>query len=356
MDAHLMLAIAEGCTPTPVAALLDPDADPRALLADPPTDLAPSVLRRLRDPSLAARALRIRAEAEQLGLSVLTPDHVDYPSRLRRAPLRPLVLFARGDPQVAEEDRRALAVVGSRTPTPYGLAAARDFASAAARAQVVIWSGLAFGIDAAAHEAALAMHTPTVAVQAGGLDEVQPPSHTALARRIVDAGGLLLSEAPPGMRPLRGHFPRRNRILASASEAVLVIEAGERSGALHTAHHAAELGVAVFAVPGPYTSPRSRGCHALLAEGAAIAVDPEAVMRALSIEGSLRDPHAGDGLERDADRIAVLTTLAQGPRPADLVMRESRLDAPRYLAAVMALLEEGAVIQLAGDLLARCRS
>lgn len=347
-----MLALVEGCGPGLIAPLLEPGVDPRALLTDPPPGLPPAVLRRLRSADLAARAAHLRAEALRCGLAIWTPDCRDYPARLREMPLRPLVLFARGDPSAAGASDRALAIVGSRTPTPYGIAATRDFASACARAGVVIWSGLAFGVDAAAHEAALAAGTQTVAVQAGGLDETQPPAHADLARRIVAHGGLVISEAPPGLRPLRGHFPRRNRIIALGSEAVLVVEAGERSGALHTAHHAADSGLPVFAVPGAYTSPRSRGCHYLIEEGASIARDPVALLRALQVESQLAGRGGSRDLDLDADQEAVLAKLRSGPRPLDLVMRETGLDTQHFLAAMFGLLERGAAERLPGDLLA----
>ncbi len=352
MDAYLMLALAEGCGPGLVTDLLEPGADPRWLIAEPPPTLPPAVRHRLVSPELARRAQRVRAEAERLGLAIWTPDCADYPARLRDAPLRPLVLFAKGDAAAAAVEHRALAVVGSRTPTPYGIAAARDFSAAVADAGVVVWSGLAYGVDATAHEAALDAGVPTVAVQAGGLDEVQPAGHTDLARRIVAGGGLLLSEAPPGLRPQRGHFPRRNRVLAAAVEAVLVVEAGIRSGTLHTARHAADAGVPVFAVPGPYTSPRSRGCHHLIEEGAHLAADPTALLRALSIETALRHRPGSAAMETSADQQDLLARLAAGPRPTDLVMRECGLDSKRFLDALFALLEARRVQRVPGDLLA----
>ncbi|MGE0143559.1 MAG: DNA-processing protein DprA [Planctomycetota bacterium] len=351
-DAYLMLSLAEGVGQNLVTALLDPRADPRLLLADPPSGLAPSVLRRVSDFDLPSRLGRLREAVRRSGLTVLTPVDREYPERMREAPLRPLAVYARGDTSIAGAARRSIAIVGSRTPTPYGVAAARDFATALSRAGFVIWSGLAFGIDAAAHEAALDCDGATVAVQAGGLDETQPPSHAHLARRIVASGSLLLSEAPPGLRPLRGHFPRRNRLIAQGAEAVLVIEAGERSGALHTAHFALDLGRSVFAVPGPYTSPRSRGCHRLIAEGATLALDPESLLRALAVDSALCGGSDSATLELGADELAVLRPLENGPRPFDFVLRESGLDRARFLDLVFELCDRGRIQRLPGDLLA----
>lgn len=354
MNPYLQLAVAEGCGPGLVAALLDPDADPRALLARPPARLPAAVLARLRDPALG-RTARAWAEAARThDLALWTPDASAYPRRLRDVPLRPLALFARG---AGDGDASlAIAVVGSRTPTPYGIAATRDFVTALAEAGFAIWSGLAFGVDATAHETALDAGATTVAVLAGGLDAPQPAGNDGLARRILDGGGLWLSEAPPGLRPTRGHFPRRNRILAGACDAVLVVEAGERSGALHTARFAVDAGRVVFAVPGPYTSPRSRGCHRLIDDGAHVALDPASVLEHLGTECALRGrTQAAHALDLGADEQRVVALLATGPRPMDLAMRESGLEEDRFLEVVFGLCAKGVVQRLAGDLLARGR-
>ena len=346
---YLQLAVAEGVGQGLVPALLDPTVSPRQLLEHPPP-LPPAVAKRLADPHLASRAKQWAHRAELCGLELLTPASEHYPDRLRDAPLRPLVLFARGNLELLQP-RPSLTVVGSRTPTPYGRTAAEDFVGAAASAGLVIWSGLAVGIDGIAHRTALAHEAPTVAVLAGGLDTIYPAEHDELAQRIASRGGLLLSEMPPGHRARRGHFPRRNRILAGASDATLVVEAGHASGSLHTARFAADHGVPVFAVPGPYSSPRSRGCHALMADGAQIASDPEDFLRRFGVEARCADPDAAD-LEPNADEAAILGVLRVGPRPSDLVQREAGLEDTRYLTALFALTTRGRVRELPGDLLA----
>jgi DNA processing protein len=280
---------------------------------------------------------------------VLTPAHGSYPARLRRAPLRPLVLFARGDLAALARDP-AVAIVGSRTPTAYGLCAAEDFAGSVARAGLPVWSGLARGIDAAAHAACLQAGSPTVAVLAGGLDAIYPPEHRELAAAVA-ARGCLLGELPPGCRARRGHFPRRNRILAGATAATLVVEAGATSGALTTARFAADCGATVLAVPGPYTSERSRGCHLLLAEGALVAGEPADVLRELGVAPST-SPAAAHALQLSGDAEALLRCLACGPRPADLVQREAGLPRAAFLAARLQLERQGLLRTLPGDLLA----
>lgn len=347
MEPWLRIALAEGWNPAPVPALLDPARAPADLIANPPTSISARARNELRDPSAPQRSAALRRRAETLGLSIHTPDDDGYPLPLRELKGRPALLFTRGEAALLRR-RPAITIVGSRTPTPYGEAAVVDFTSALARAGVAIWSGLAQGIDGLAHETALEHGAPTVAVLAGGLDAIEPRCHEPLAGRIVESAGTLLAESPPGLRPRRGHFPRRNRILAGSVDAVLVIEAGLRSGSLHTARQAADAGVDVFAVPGPYTSTRSSGCHALIAEGAGIAADPATLLDALGIAPGIAfdDPQAGPVQQ-------LLRPLEQGPRPIELVRAESGLEAERFGPALLEALERGWLQLLPGDLLAQ---
>ncbi len=352
VDPYLMLAAAEGCSPACVPGLLDPEADPERLLREPPPELPPRARARLLDPGLAGVAQEWRHGAAQHGLLLLTPLDPRYPKRLRHMPLRPNALFVRGD-VAALAPELALALVGSRTPTPYGMDAARAFAGALAKARVPLWSGLARGIDRAAHACCVRHEVPTVAVLAGGLDRIYPPEHEDLAAAIAARGGCLISEMPPGRRAARGHFPRRNRILAAAN-AVLVVEAGRTSGSLQTARLAAEQGSTVFAVPGPWDSERSSGCHDLIGEGATLCASPAALLQAL---GLVPTAAAKDALRLalGADEAAVLACLAGGPRPMDLVQRESRLERSAFLRALFRLEQHGGVLRLAGSLLGLSR-
>jgi DNA processing protein len=349
-DPHLLLAIAEGFGESPVASMLQPDVDAAAWLADPPEPPAvpPRVAARLREGHLAAQAERLLARAERAGLLVLTPADARWPERLLLAPLRPLVLFVRGDPGALQR-APAAAFVGSRTPTPYGSEAAQLLAAALARAGMSLWSGLARGVDAQAHEACVAAHVPTVAVLAGGLDTIYPPEHTALAERIVAAGGCLASEMPPGLRARRGHFVRRNRILAAGTPAVVVVEASLTSGALHTARFAAECGGDVWALPGPWRSERSQGCHRLLGEGAQVIESTDALLQGLGLRGD-QSPAIALQLALCADEERVLQSLASGPRPRDLLARECGLDRAAFLRALFGLEAKGAIARAPGDL------
>jgi DNA processing protein len=203
----------------------------------------------------------------------------DYPPLLRRIASPPAMLFVAGDP--AQLWRPAVAIVGSRTATAGGCANAGQFARQLANAGLCIASGLAAGIDAAAHSATLEAGGVTVAVLGTGPDIAYPPRHQTLLERIA-ATGAVVSEHPPSTGPLRQHFPSRNRILAGLSLGTLVIEAALRSGALITARQAADAGREVFALPGSIHNPMARGCHRLIREGAALVETAQEVIDVLS--------------------------------------------------------------------------
>ena len=204
----------------------------------------------------------------------------DYPAPLRTISSPPLALFVDGNPDLLW--RPAVAIVGSRSPTSGGRDNAHFFARSLASAGIVVVSGMARGIDAAAHEAALAAGAgTTVAVVGTGPDLAYPPAHDRLRDRLA-AEGAVVSEHPPGTAALRSHFPARNRILAGLALGTLVVEAAEQSGALITARQAGEAGREVFAVPGSIHNPKARGCHRLIREGAALVEEPCEVVEALA--------------------------------------------------------------------------
>src|SRR4051812_16752840 len=213
---------------------------------------------------------------------VLTLGDPDYPRALLAIEDPPLMLYRLG--RLLDLPQRALAIVGSRNPTPVGLQNARRFGRAFAEAGVTVVSGLALGVDGAAHEGALEGAAPeaiaTLAVVGTGLDRVYPKQHLSLAHRIAQAG-TLLSEYPLGTPPLAHNFPRRNRLIAALSQGTLVVEAALQSGSLITARLAAEQGREVFAIPGSIHSPQSRGCHALLRQGAKLVESAQDVLEDL---------------------------------------------------------------------------
>lgn len=218
---------------------------------------------------------------------VLTLADTDYPPLLRRIEDAPPLLFIEGDVQCLW--RAQIAVVGSRNASSNGLAVARDFATQLAGLDLVVTSGLAEGIDGAAHAACLDADGRTIAVCGTGLDRVYPSRHRELARRIA-VQGALVSDFPIGTPPLPEHFPRRNRIIAALALATLVVEANERSGSLITARLAAEFGREVLAIPGSIRDPRSAGCHRLIRQGATLVTCIDDVVETLTpLAGSLAD-------------------------------------------------------------------
>lgn len=224
--------------------------------------------RAAREAREEARSLIARADA--CGAGLLTATCATWPASLSELPQPPAVLWTRGD--AALLDRRAVAIVGTRHPTPYGERTAHRLAGALAAAGAVVVSGLARGVDGAAHRGALEVGGSTIAVLGTGVDVAYPRSNAALHAEIAKRG-LLLSEEPPGARPTPGSFPKRNRIIAALSVATIVVEADADSGALITAGHALELARSVAAVPGPIDSPRSRGANRLLRDGAIVIAD-----------------------------------------------------------------------------------
>jgi len=222
---------------------------------------------------------------------LLPRHHPDYPALLRRAPGPPAALHVAGDPLLLWHP--AVAIVGSRSPSAAGIEHAYAFARALAQAGFCIVSGMAAGIDAAAHRGALTVHGRTIAVLARGVDVVYPPTHRELHAQIREQGAVV-SEFPDGTPARRAHFPQRNRIVASLSLGTLVIEAALRSGALITARLAADAGREVFALPGSIHNPMARGCHRLIRDGAALVESPREVIEALSpIAHSLADALRG---------------------------------------------------------------
>ncbi|MBS7326383.1 MAG: DNA-processing protein DprA [Thiopseudomonas sp.] len=205
---------------------------------------------------------------EQSGCQILLHDAAGYPSLLLETAGAPPVLFVQGDPLLLQQPQ--LAVIGSRYCSPGGEQLAFDFAKTLAASGCCISSGLALGIDSAAHQGALAAQGPTLAVVGTGLLRTYPHRNRALRERILAGGGAMVSELPLDAGPLPAHFPRRNRIISGLSLGVLVVEAGLSSGSLITARYAAEQGRDVFAIPGSVHYPGSKGCHQLIREGAVL--------------------------------------------------------------------------------------
>lgn len=283
---------------------------------------------------------------------VLTLGDPRYPAELLQMADPPLMLYVLGDVQALHHARR-LAIVGSRNPTPQGETNARQFAQALGQAGVCVVSGLALGVDGAAHDGALLGGAPTVAVVGTGLDRVYPKRHLTLAHRIASQGAIV-SEYPLGTPPLRENFPQRNRIIAGLSQGTLVVEAAVQSGSLITARLAAEQGREVFAIPGSIHAPQSRGCHALIRQGAKLVESAQDILEDLhfttpaAVDEAAEASGSGRGEEDH-----LLKTMGYDPVSLDALQARTGLDTAHLQARLLELELSGDVARLPGGLLQR---
>ena len=281
-----------------------------------------------------------------------------YPVALLNIEDPPLVLYMMGAVvnswQTAPENiAQNLAIVGSRNPTPQGEANARQFAKAFAERGLCIVSGLALGVDGAAHDGALLGGGTTIAVVGTGLDRVYPKKHLALAHRIA-ACGLIISEFPIGTPPLNANFPKRNRIISGLSVGTLVVEAALKSGSLITARLASEQGKDVFAIPGSIHSPQSRGCHYLIKQGAKLVETAQDVMEELKIPfSSSASMSDGDGDEPSKGDSPFLSALGFDIVSLDALQARTGLPTPELQARLLELELDGFVRRLPGGLFQR---
>lgn len=313
--------------------------------------------RLLADPELINRAVPTTVRPRPLaqwpaflareGWRLIAFGDADYPPLLATLPDAPGMLFVQGDASLLQAPQ--LALVGARGASPDGLRSARQLSSDLAAMGFVVTSGLALGIDAAAHEGAL-HNGRTLAVMASGPDTIYPARHRALAQRIVAAGGALVTEYPPGVPPARAHFPLRNRIISGLSLGTVVIEAALRSGSLITARLAAEQGRAVFAVPGSVHNPLSQGCHRLLRDGALWLESIDDVLeefsqfQALAAATATEQPRSTAPPSDDG----LLVHFGSGVNSLDELQARSGLPVDQLSARLAQLEIEGAVVRLAG--------
>lgn len=303
-----------------------------------------------------SQARQIWELCEQQAIQIITNSDPRYPPLLKQIADPPGVLFLRGELRATDEV--AIAIVGTRHPSLYGLRQAERLAASLARAGVTVVSGLARGIDAAAHQGALGAGGRTLAVLASGVLHIYPPEHRSLAEQIL-AQGALLSEAPPEAEPLAGAFPQRNRLISGLSLGVVVVEAPSRSGALITARHAMEQGREVFAVPGRVDEPTSHGCHGLIRDGAKLVESAEDILEELGplIRPTVRED--GREVRHPAELLlnpfeeAVLETIGTDPTEIDHVVRTTGLPVPRVLATISVLEMRHLVRRLSGSTVVR---
>ena len=270
--------------------------------------------------------------------------HSRYPAWLRMVPDPPPVLWVRGDLSVLEQT--SIAIVGSRSASQYARQVARELAAGLAREAIVVTSGMARGVDGAAHEGCLAAGGRTIAVLGTGVDVIYPREHLALSGRIL-ASGLLVSECEPGAPAYPSHFPRRNRIISGLSRAVVVVEASEKSGSLITARMALEQGREVMAVPGSVLYGRNRGAHALIKDGAIPVEDVTDILDALGMARRTRSAAGGPGEAHGPVQLALHQAGADGIE-VDTLSRETGRDPESLLVALTELEIDGKTARLAG--------
>lgn len=366
--ALLFLITINGMGPKRLRRLLDAFATPQAALQASASEWIrlglPSSLAHQQPRGMAERVETMLSwldETEQHHL-VLATDEA-YPHQLADLPDAPAALFGKGDIRLLKEPQ--LAIVGARTPTSGGINNARAFARYLSAQGLVITSGLAMGIDAAAHRGALAAHGATIAVMGTGPDIIYPREHHELAEQILVQGGLLISEWPPGTLARKEHFPRRNRLISGLSEGVLVVEAGVQSGSLITARLAAEQGREVFAIPGSIHNPLSRGTHRLIRDGAKLVETAQDIFEELigTLGARLRQANEITSIDStsspsgttqiDPEQQKVLDCLGFDPHSADTLIASSGLT-PAEVSSILLMLElAGHVTTLPGGLYVR---
>jgi len=293
------------------------------------------------DPGEAVE--RSLAWNETTGQTILTLADSAYPPALLEIADPPSLLYVRGDPALLK--RRNLAIVGSRNATPQGLQTAENFARTLAGHGLGIISGLALGIDAAAHRGALAAGGDTIAVIGTGADRIYPARNQELTRAIA-AQGVIVSEFPLGTPPIAANFPRRNRIISGLALGVLVVEAAPESGSLITARLAAEQGREVFAIPGSIHSPLARGCHQLIKQGAKLVETANDILEEL---GAAQAPETAVATTGSDSEDALLIALGHGPCSLDELAERSGYETEQLLGELLMLELAGLIATLPGN-------
>lgn len=340
--------------PRRVVALLDRYGDPKALFSASATELCAvgeiplPMARRLLETREDDCQAELRA-IERHGVSLLTIRDAGYPAALKEIADPPPVLFCRG--ALTPSDGAAVAIVGTRHPTQYGRLVAERFGRELAEAGLTVVSGLARGIDTAAHRGALAAGGRAIAVLGSGVDVPYPSENARLMAQVAETGAVV-SEAPMGAGPDAWRFPARNRIISGLCLGVLVVEAGETSGALITARFAAEQGREVFAVPNTIGTPQGRGPHALIKDGARLVEAVEEILEELRIPSpkpAAPEQLAMAELALTSEEERLLELLSVQPRFVDDLIAESALGAGQVSAALLMLEVKGLARKLAGN-------
>jgi DNA processing protein len=268
-----------------------------------------------------------------------------YVLPLRHIPTPPQSLYIMG--KLPEKRLPTVAIIGSRKPSAYGSEVTHRLASELARSGVIIVSGLAYGIDAVAHKAALEVGGTTIAILANGLHKIYPVIHKGLAQEIVKGGGAIISEHPPGVEAMKHHFLARNRLVSGLADAIIVTEATERSGTFSTVAHALDQNKEVFAVPGPITSLLSAGPNRLLQQGAHVAINAQDILNIIAPSLTTRQTMLPLGASAYETRI--IEALQKGIRDGAALQRATELPAQHFLQALTMLELNGVIHSLGGN-------
>ena len=282
---------------------------------------------------------------ESQGIKILTWQDEAYPPRLKEIDQPPPVLYIRGE--YLPDDLFAVAIVGTRRVTPYGRQVTEEIAAFLAANGMTVISGLARGVDAVAHSAALRAGGRTLGVLGSGVDKIYPPEHRALAEQMMERGGII-SDYAPGTPPDASNFPPRNRIISGLSLAVVVVEAGETSGALITAEFAAEQGREVFAVPGSILAPQSKGTNKLIQRGALPLLSANDLMQALDLTRVGEQKTARKILPADETEARLMNVLGNEPLHVDEIRNQAELPIEKVSAALVLMELKGMVRQVGG--------
>ncbi len=288
---------------------------------------------------------KIWEQIARQGIKILTWEDEAYPARLKEIDQPPPVLYIRGE--YLPEDVFAVALVGTRRVTPYGRQITEEIAGFLAANGMTVVSGLARGVDAIAHTAALKAGGRTVGILGSGVDKIYPPEHRALAEQMMERGAII-SDYAPGTPPEASNFPPRNRIISGLSLAVVVVEAGETSGALITAEFAAEQGREVFAVPGSILAPQSKGTNKLIQQGALPLLNASDLMQALNLTRVGEQKAARKALPADAVEAQLLTVLSEQPVHVDELRNQTGLPIEKVSATLTLMELKGMVRQVGG--------
>jgi DNA processing protein len=359
---ELRLCLVPGVGPRTRQLLLARFGSAKDVLAAAPSDLrevqgvGAKICRAIVDSRNGSEVLALVDECRQRGVGLLLPSQGQYPRLLKEIVDPPGILFVRGE--ILPRDGLAIAIVGTRHATHYGLTQAQRLATGLARAGLTVVSGLARGVDAAAHRGALEAGGRTIAVLGSGVLNIYPPEHVALSEEVI-ACGAVISESPPHREPFSGVFPQRNRIISGLSNGVIVVEAPQQSGALITARLAMEQGRTVFAVPGRADSRVSQGCHRLIRDGAKLVESVDDVLEELGplVEATLtangNTIHHPAELSLNDIEQQVLFAIQPDPTSIDQVIVASRLPASQVLATLSVLEMRRLVRRLSGSMVVR---